>query len=242
MRALVRSKLAGIIVSKYLSSAIRDSLDFGTYTILSIVLRRVFKLDWRLTSIRDVMVLLFVALPLSGTAVFLATLTLILDHVIPWSAYVQAALDWWIGDAVAIACLTPFCLVLMPVLRRFSGLAQTAADVESASAGKNVHEAHGSRRAIESICFGEALVGSLWLAPAKRRQPEYVLRFFSAHCLDRGAPRFARSRDRNLDVEYRHRPFAAIFCRGPVSLRGLAIADAGSFAYRTDTGHADQRA
>jgi len=65
-----------------------NSLDFGTYTILSIVLRRVFKLDWRLTSIRDVMVLLFVALPLSGTAAFLATLTLILDNVIPWSAYV----------------------------------------------------------------------------------------------------------------------------------------------------------
>jgi hypothetical protein len=34
-----------------------NSLDIGTYTILSIVL-------WRLTSIREVMVLLFVALPL----------------------------------------------------------------------------------------------------------------------------------------------------------------------------------
>jgi hypothetical protein len=50
-----------------------NALDFGTYTILSIVLRKVFKLDWRLTSIRDVMVLLFVALPLSGIAAFLAT-------------------------------------------------------------------------------------------------------------------------------------------------------------------------
>jgi len=55
------------------------------------------------------MLLLLVALPLSGIAAFLATL--ILDHVIPWNAYVKAALDWWIGDAVAIACLTPFCLV-----------------------------------------------------------------------------------------------------------------------------------
>jgi integral membrane sensor domain MASE1 len=70
----------------------------------------VFKLDWRLRSIHDVVVLLFVALPLSGIAAFLATLTRILDHVIPWNAYVKAALDWWIGDAVVIACLTPFCL------------------------------------------------------------------------------------------------------------------------------------
>ena len=144
-------------------------LDFGTYTLIAIVLRKAFKMDWRLTSIRDVMVLLFVALPLSGIAAFLATLTLILDHVIPWSAYVKASLDWWVGDAVAIACLTPFCLVLvMPVVRRFAGLAQTAADMESASAGKNIREARGFPRAIESICFGAAIVGSLWLALGPR--------------------------------------------------------------------------
>ena len=146
-----------------------NSLDFGTYTIVAIVLRRAFKMDWRLTSIRDVMVLLFVALPLSGVAAFLATLTLILDHAIPWSGYVKASLDWWVGDAVAIACLTPFCLVLvMPIVRRFTGLAQTAADMESASAGKNIHEARGFPRAIESVCFGAAIVGSLWLALGPR--------------------------------------------------------------------------
>jgi CheY-like chemotaxis protein len=108
-----------------------NALDFATYTILSIVLRKVFKLDWRLTSIRDVMVLLFVAPPLSGIAAFLATVTLMFDHVIPWSAYVTASVDWWIGDAVGIACLTPFCLVIvMPVMRRFAGLTQTTADME----------------------------------------------------------------------------------------------------------------
>jgi len=37
--------------------------------------------------------------------------------------------------------LRAFCLVIvMPVMRRFAGLAQTAADLESASAGNNVHE------------------------------------------------------------------------------------------------------
>jgi integral membrane sensor domain MASE1 len=84
-----------------------NALDFGTYTILSIALRKVFKLDWRLRSIRDVMVLLFVALPLSGIAAFLTTLTLILDHVIPWSGYVTASVDWWIGDAVGPSRVSP---------------------------------------------------------------------------------------------------------------------------------------
>jgi PAS domain S-box-containing protein len=146
-----------------------NSLDFGTYTILSIVLRKVFKLDWRLTSIRDLMVLLFVALPLSGIAAFVSAVALIFDHVIPWSGYVTAALDWWTGDAVAIACLTPFCLVMvMPMVRRFAGLAQTAADIESASAGTNAHETRGVYRAVESVCFLAALGGSLWLALGPR--------------------------------------------------------------------------
>jgi len=115
------------------------------------------------------MVLLFVAMPLSGAAAFLATLTLVVDRAIPRSAYVNASLDWWVGDAVAIACLTPFCLVIvMPVVRRFAGLTQTAADMESASAGQSVHEARGFRRAIESVCFGAALIGSLWLALGPR--------------------------------------------------------------------------
>jgi integral membrane sensor domain MASE1 len=146
-----------------------NSLVFGTYTLIAIVLRKMFKLDWRLTSIREVMVLLFVAMPLSGVAAFLATLTLVGDGAIPRSAYVNASLDWWVGDAVAIACLTPFCLVIvMPVVRRFAGLAQTAADMESASAGQSVHEARGFRRAIESVCFGAALMGSLWVALGPR--------------------------------------------------------------------------
>ena len=141
-----------------------NSLDFGTYTVLAIMLRKMFKLDWRLRSIRDVMVLLFVALPLSGVAAFVATSMLILDHVVPWSGYASAALDWWIGDAVAIACFTPFCLVIvMPVVRRFAGLGQTAADIESAAASKNIHEAHGSQRAAESLCFVAAIVGAVWL-------------------------------------------------------------------------------
>jgi integral membrane sensor domain MASE1 len=69
-----------------------------------------------------------------------------------------------VGDAAAIACLTPFCLVfVMPGLRRFVGLKQTLADLESESQGKSVHEAHGSSRTIESICFLTVMVGALWL-------------------------------------------------------------------------------
>jgi PAS domain S-box-containing protein len=137
---------------------------FGTYTLAAKLLRDVFKIDWRLTSIRDVMVLLFVAVPASGIAALLGTLMIALDHAVPWNEYVKASLHWWVGDAVAIACLTPFCLVfVMPGIRRFVGFVQTAADVESNSQANNIHEVHGSRWIFESICFLTIMVGALWL-------------------------------------------------------------------------------
>lgn len=139
-------------------------LIFGTYTLTAKLLRDVFKIDWRLSSIRDVMVLVFVAVPASGIAALLGTLMIALDHAVPWNEYVKASLNFWVGDATAIACLTPFCLVfVMPGLRRFVGLKQTLADLESESQGKSVHEAHGSGRTIESIGFLTIMVGALWL-------------------------------------------------------------------------------
>lgn len=82
----------------------------------------------------------------------------------PWNEYVKASLNFWVGDAVAIAWLTPFCLVfVMPGLRRFVALQQTMADLESDLQGKSVHEAQGSGRTLGSICFLTIMVGALWL-------------------------------------------------------------------------------
>jgi PAS domain S-box-containing protein len=146
-----------------------DPLIFGTYTLTAKLLRDVFKIDWRLMSIRDVMVLLFVALPASGIAAALGTLMIALDHAVPWNEYVKASLNWWVGDAVAIACLTPFCLVfVMPGVRRFVGFVQTAADVESDSQANSIHEAHGSSWIFESICFLTIIAGALWFVLGPR--------------------------------------------------------------------------
>ena len=156
-------------------------LVISIYTAASIVLRRVLKIDWRLTSIRDVLSLLLVALPSSCIVAFLGTLMLVLDHAIPWAEYLKASLNWWIGDAVAIACLTPFCLVfLMPGLRRFAGFVQTTADLESASPGESLHEAQGSRRTVESVALAAVILGALWivLGPNSRDNHEMFYVFF----------------------------------------------------------------
>jgi PAS domain S-box-containing protein len=158
-----------------------DPLIFGTYTLTAKLLRDVFKIDWRLTSIRDVMVLLFVALPASGIAAALGTLMIALDHAVPWNEYVKASLNWWVGDAVAIACLTPFCLVfVMPEVRRFVGFVQTAADVESDSQANSIHEAHGFSWIFESICFLTIIAGALWfvLGPSSADNHDMFYVFF----------------------------------------------------------------
>jgi PAS domain S-box-containing protein len=158
-----------------------DPLIFGMYTLAAKLLRDVFKIDWRLTSIRDVMVLVFVALPASGIAAALGTLMIALDHAVPWNEYVKASLNWWVGDAVAIACLTPFCLVfVMPGVRHFVGFAQTAADVESDSQANNIQEAHGSSWIFESICFLTIIFGALWfvLGPSSADNHDMFYIFF----------------------------------------------------------------
>jgi PAS domain-containing protein len=104
-----------------------------------------------------------------------------LDHAVPWKEYVKASLNWWVGDAVAIACLTPFCLVfVMPGVRRFVGFVQTAADVESDSQANSIHEGHGSSWIIESICFLAIIAGALWfvLGPSSADNHDMFYVFF----------------------------------------------------------------
>jgi PAS domain S-box-containing protein len=164
--------LAGLIAGKVNYHATTLSYSFllgnvliiGAYTAASAILRRAVKINWRLTSIRDVMSLLFVALPTSCLVAFLGTFLLILDRAIPRAEYLKAALNWWVGDAVAIACVTPFCLVfLMPALRRFAGISETATDTESDSTNKSIHASHGWRRAIESAALTAVMLAVIWI-------------------------------------------------------------------------------
>ena len=133
------------------------------YLCAAIVLRRVLKINWRLTSMRDVMCLLFVALPFSCLVALAGTYTLVLDHAVSPGQYLTATLNWWIGDAVAIACFTPFCLVyIMPAVQRFRSLGEPP-DTESVPPLERLHEARGLHRVLESIAFALVIIGTLWI-------------------------------------------------------------------------------
>ena len=141
-----------------------NSLIIGSYTAGAFVLRKFCKINWRLTSMRDVVALLLVSLPASWMAASLGTLTLVLDHAVPRNEYFEAVLNWWVGDAVAIACLTPFLLVfLMPTLRRFAGVTQTPGDLESSVPEQSRHQSYGLSRLAESVILAVVIAGSLWM-------------------------------------------------------------------------------
>ena len=110
--------------------------------------------------------LLLVAILSSCVAAFAGTGFLVLDHLIHSQEYLQATFNWWVGDAVAIGSITPFCLIyVLPGLRRFAGYSEpvrTGMDQPLLLVGR--HELRGIRRASESGLFAVCLIAALWMA------------------------------------------------------------------------------
>ena len=79
----------------------------AVYTAAALLLRRGVKIDLHLQSLRDVMWLLMIAILSSGVVAFAGAEFLAMDHLIPSQDYLRAAFNWWVGDAVAIASITP---------------------------------------------------------------------------------------------------------------------------------------
>src|ERR1700675_3371611 len=139
-------------------------------TAAALLLRRAVKIDLHLRSLRDVTWLLLIAVLASCVTAFVGTGFLAIDHLIPSRDYVHAALNWWVGDAVAIASIAPFCLIhVLPRLRRFAGYsepASTPADRVLAMVGR--HELRGIRRAGESALFAVCITAVLWMSLSGR--------------------------------------------------------------------------
>jgi len=93
------------------------------------LLRRRWRIDLQLGSLKDVARFLVVLLTADLGDAGLGTLTLLGDHYLLPSGALKAAVDWWVSDAVAIITFLPFVLVnVAPWLGpRLSGVATTQA-------------------------------------------------------------------------------------------------------------------
>jgi PAS domain S-box-containing protein len=133
------------------------------------VLRRVLKMDWRLRSVRDAGLLLFVALPASGVVAMVGTLFLVLDGGIPRAEFTRAAMNWLVGDAVALASVTPFLLVyVVPWMRQYAGREEQRKEKVMGVFEPELHESRGSRRWMESAAFAASIFAGLWIVLSGR--------------------------------------------------------------------------
>jgi PAS domain S-box-containing protein len=155
----------------YSYSFLVGNIEFtAVLTAAAVLLRRGVKIDLHLRSLRDVMWLLLIAVLASCVESFTGAEFLAIDHLIPSRDYLRATLNWWVGDAVAIASIAPFCLIhILPRLRRFAGYSEpirTGEDQVLAVAGK--HELKGIRRTVESGLFAVCIAAVLWVALSGR--------------------------------------------------------------------------
>ena len=112
---LIATDIASIVnyhLPVYSFSFLIGNIEFtAVYTAAALLLRRVVKIDLHLRSLRDVMWLLLIAMLSSCVVAFVGTGFLVLDHLISSRDYLRATINWWIGDAVAIGSIAPFCLI-----------------------------------------------------------------------------------------------------------------------------------
>jgi PAS domain S-box-containing protein len=172
-----------ILIAEYIASIVNyhqpvysfsflvGNIEFtAVLTAAALLLRRVVKIDLYLRSLRDVMWLLLVGVLFSCVEAFIGTWFLALDHMIPSTDYLRPTFNWWVGDAVAISSIAPFCLIyVLPRLRRFAGYsepASTPGDQARVMVGR--HDSQGIRRAAESALFALCIAAVLWVALSGR--------------------------------------------------------------------------
>ncbi|MGC1200134.1 MAG: ATP-binding protein [Candidatus Acidiferrales bacterium] len=154
------------------------------------------KLNLQLQTLRDGVAYVLTALAAALAVALTGTVGLMWDGTLPSGQYWRAAINWWIGDAVALTCITPFLLIyLLPWVRKgdaehqarkrrqAAGDAESAGNFESApmpEAG-NLPQHHRAeiRRSVENVMQVVAIAASLWIVfgwrDARSSQLTYLL-------------------------------------------------------------------
>lgn len=131
------------------------------YTGAAYILRRL-RVNISFRSLRDVNLFVMVALGASFCVAAAGSAAFIWAGTLRRADYPKAVLNWWVGDAVALICLTPFLLIhFTPWLRR---RAFPKESVFSQPAPPSIRAVRGSpvTRAIESCAQGASILLSLW--------------------------------------------------------------------------------
>jgi PAS domain S-box-containing protein len=148
----------------------------GDYSGASYLLRRVLRDDTPFQTLGDVFRYLGVAL---GAAVFvggLGPLALTWDKFILRADYPGAALSWFVGDSVALVCLTPFLLLhVTPCLRRRAENYDQRGQIPAANVKRVRAKAFRARGSLELMAQVGSVALALWIVFGSHVAQSYEL-------------------------------------------------------------------
>ena len=148
-----------------LSTWIMVCISVGGYTCASYLLRRVLRDQAPFQTLGDVFRYSGVALVAAVVVGTLGPLSLMWDKVIVRTDYPKAALNWFVGDSVALVSLTPFLLMhVMPWLRRQAENYDQRGQIATPCPERVRAKAFGARGSLELMAQAGSIVLALWIA------------------------------------------------------------------------------
>ncbi len=148
----------------------------SSYAAMAVVLRRYVRVDGVLRSLQDVFRYVFIVIGATLGLAFCGALSFLWSKKIPLSAYCTSALNWWIGDSVALMCLTPFLLVYtMPWLREHTTHSAPAAAQNLRQEADPWSKSLSSRYRFETLAQGVVILASLYIVLGSSLANHYQL-------------------------------------------------------------------
>jgi PAS domain S-box-containing protein len=147
-----------------------------SYAVMAAVLRRYIRLDGILRSLRDVFRYIFFVMAATLALAFGGALSFVWSDKISLHHYVAAALNWWIGDSVALFCLSPFLLVYVtPWLNtRLTGFMPFESSKLYTEADR-WSQPPNFRSMLELFAQGASIIAALYIALGSRFADTYQL-------------------------------------------------------------------
>lgn len=159
-----------------LSTSVMACVSVGGYTGASYLLRRVLRDHAPFETLADVFRYLGVALTAALLVGVLGPLTLTWDGTISRADYPKAALSWFVGDSVALVCLTPFLLLYVtPWLRRRATAYGERTEPPAAGAERFGAKLSAGRGSLEVMAQAASIVLALWIVFGSHVAQSYEL-------------------------------------------------------------------
>src|SRR5277367_602260 len=136
----------------------------GGYTCAAYLLRRMLRDHAPFQTLGDVFRYLGVTLSAAVVVGTLGPVVLTWDKTILPADYPRAAVSWFVGDSVALVCLTPFLLLhVTPWLRRRAESYERRAEIAAAGPERIRAKRFGARGSLEMAAQGGSILLALWI-------------------------------------------------------------------------------